>query len=70
MIIIIIGSGSLVSPRLELRRDILQLLCIEPLPHSVIVKRIPSIKGMSSYIDLSFYPYFDLDLNFVLGLNS
>ncbi|XP_023334562.1 E3 ubiquitin-protein ligase UBR2 isoform X2 [Eurytemora carolleeae] len=46
-----VGSGSLVSPRLELRRDILHLLCIEPLPHSVIVKRIPSIKDSECELD-------------------
>jgi len=39
------GVGEGVNQRMAMRKEIIQLLCIEPLPHSNIVKRLPDKKN-------------------------
>ena len=39
------GVGQGIDQRIAMRKEIIQLLCIEPLPHSSIVKRLPDRKN-------------------------
>jgi len=44
-----VGSGA--SVRAAVREEVIHMLCIEPMPHSVLVKRLPERKDMDKIVD-------------------
>ena len=50
------------TPRLELRRDVLHLLCTEPLPHSAIGKKLPNMNGKIFKISVEAIDLFQNEL--------
>jgi len=44
-----VGTGA--SIRSAVRKEVIQMLCIEPMPHSALVKRLPERKDMDKIVD-------------------